>query len=66
MEKPLPSMSMAKIKPKKGGVGQSNPGPLPYDVAVTDAVKMPEIPLTASKNLFFSVMPAFSGRTTLA
>ena len=68
MEKPLPSISIAKLKPEEGGVGQSNPGPLPYEyeVVVTDAVKIPKIPLTASTNLlFFSIIPAFSGRTTL-
>lgn len=69
MEKPLPSISIAKLKPEEGGVGQSNPGALPYEyeVVVIDAVKMPKTTLTTSENLlFFSVMPAFSGRITLA
>ena len=60
--------TMAKLKPKDEGVGQSNPGPLPYEyeVVVIDAVNMLKIPLTASKNLlFFSVIPAFSRRIIL-
>jgi len=59
---------MTKLKPKKGGVRQSNLGLLPYEyeVVVIGAVKIPKIPLTASKNLLiFSVIPAFSGRIIL-